>query len=60
MAVTLLNVPQKSQPSVLELLLVFGARGHTRCFSMNATALLGIKAELGKLRHKGAYTTEQF
>ena len=28
--------------------------------SMNAAALLGIKAELGKLRHKGALTTEQF
>ena len=27
---------------------------------MNAAALLGIKAELGKLRHKGALTTEQF
>ena len=34
--------------------------GHTRCFSMNAAALLGIKAELGKLRHKGALATEQF
>ena len=28
--------------------------------SMNAAALLCIKAELGKLRHKGALTTEQF
>ena len=28
--------------------------------SMNAAALLSIKAELGKLRHKGALTTEQF
>ena len=27
---------------------------------MNAAALLGIKAELGKLKHKGALTTEQF
>ena len=27
---------------------------------MNAVALLGIKAELGKLRHKGALTTEKF
>ena len=27
---------------------------------MNAAALLGIKAKLGKLRHKGALTTEQF
>ena len=27
---------------------------------MNAVALLGIKAELNKLRHKGALTTEQF
>ena len=27
---------------------------------MNAVALLGIKAELGKLKHKGALTTEQF
>ena len=25
---------------------------------MNAAALLGMKAELGKLRHKGALTTE--
>ena len=28
--------------------------------SMNAAALLGIKVELGKLRHKGALITEQF
>ena len=27
---------------------------------MNAAALLGIKAELGKLRHKGALTSEKF
>ena len=27
---------------------------------MNAAALLGIKAELGKLKHKGGLTTEQF
>ena len=27
---------------------------------MNAAAFLGIKAELGKLRHKGALTTEKF
>ena len=27
---------------------------------MNAATLLGIKAELGNLRHKGALTTEQF
>ena len=31
-----------------------------RCLDVNAAALLGIKAELGKLRHKGALTTEQF
>ena len=36
------------------------ARGHTHCFSMNAAALLGIKAELGKLRHKGTLAIEQF
>ena len=62
--------------SVLELLLEFGARaaqlaqpssGNQRqltkaasAVSMNAAALLDIKAELGKLRHKGALTTEQF
>ena len=34
-------------------------RAHT-ALSMNAVALLGIKAELNKLRHKGALTTEQF
>ena len=28
--------------------------------SKNAAALLRVKAELGKLRHKGALTTEQF
>ena len=61
MAVTLLNIPQKGQPSVL----CWNScscleRGHTRCFSMNAAALLGIKTQLGKLRHKGALTTEQF
>ena len=27
---------------------------------MNAAALLRVKAELGKLRHKGALTTDQF
>ena len=34
--------------------------GHTRCFSTNAAALLGIKTGLGKLRHKEALTTEHF
>ena len=57
MAFTLLNVPQKSQPSdscsCLE-------RGHTRRFSVNAAALLGIEVEFGELRHKRALITEQF
>ena len=43
MAVTLLNVPQKSQPSVLELLLVFGARPHA----------LFLDERCGLARHKG-------
>ena len=63
---------KKSQPSVVELLLgaaLLPAQLHPRearvkqqalLLTMNAAALLRVKAELGKLRHKGALTTDQF
>ena len=43
MAVTLLNVPQKRQPSILELLLVFETRPHA----------LFLDEHCGLARHKG-------
>ena len=72
-AVTFFTVPQKkSQPSVVELLLDAAllpaqlrprearAKQQALLLTMNAAALLRVKAELGKLRHKGALTTDQF
>ena len=72
-AVTLLTVPQKkSQPSVVELLLGAAllpaqlrprearAKQQALLLTMNAAALLRVKADLGNLRHKGALTTDQF
>ena len=63
---------KKSQPSVVELLLGAAllpaqlrprearAKQQALLLTMNAAALLRVKAELGKLRHKGALTTDQF
>ena len=63
---------KKSQPSVVELLLDAAflpaqlrprearAKQQALLLTMNAAALLRVKAELGKLRQKGALTTDQF
>ena len=63
---------KKSQLSVVELLLGAAllpvqlrprearAKQQALLLTMNAAALLRVKAELGKLRHKGALTTDQF
>ena len=58
MAVTIFGPTKKKNICAGTPAFCFG-RAHT-ALSMNAAALLGIKAELGKLKHKGALTTEQF
>ena len=58
MAVTLFGPTKKPTICAGTPSFCFG-RAHT-ALSMNAAALLGIKAVLGKLGHKGALTTEQF
>ena len=69
MSVTFLKCPHKKNKNiVLVLLLMFFnfwapwalAKRRASLCSMKGAALVGIKAELGKLRHKGALTTEQF